>query len=222
MDKIHTILNKYEKTLNIPHLLFYGNPYSGKRKTIYKLLEFIYNKEHYKKYTLFIECSFLKGIKTIRENIKDFAKQQSNVRVPFKSIILFDADYLTNEAQFSLRRIIELYSSTTRFFIITSNKNKLINPILSRFIDIYFYETFIEEEDTTTFSFIEESLQNNNSVYELTNLFYEEYITGDNIVNYFKYKKHHKYLDFSMLYNSLSLTIKSETLIILFILHYFL
>jgi len=222
MDKIDIILKKYEKTLNIPHLLFYGNPYSGKRKAIYELLHFIYKKEFFKKYTLFIECSFLKGIRTIRENIKEFAKQQSNVRVSFKSIILFDADYLTIEAQFSLRRMIELYSNTTRFFIITSNKNKLINPILSRFIDIYFYEPLIIEKNIPNLSFIEESLQKKQSVYDLTKLYYEEHITGDNLVDYFKYINHTKYLDFSIIYDTLSLTIKSEKLIILFILNYFL
>jgi hypothetical protein len=45
------------------------------------------------------------------------------------------------DAQSALRRCIELFSMNTRFFIIVENKNKLLNPILSRFCEIYIPET---------------------------------------------------------------------------------
>ena len=48
-----------------------------------------------------------------------------------------NADNLTIDAQSALRRCIELFSSNTRFFIIVENKHKLLNPILSRFCEIY-------------------------------------------------------------------------------------
>ena len=44
---------------------------------------------------------------------------------------------MTTDAQSALRRCIELFSINTRFFIIVENKNKLLNPILSRFCEIY-------------------------------------------------------------------------------------
>jgi hypothetical protein len=72
----------------------------------------------------------------IRDDIKEFAKQNTN-NVNFKSIILYDADNLTIDAQYSLRRCIEIYSKNTRFFIITAYKDKLLNPICSRFIQLY-------------------------------------------------------------------------------------
>jgi hypothetical protein len=50
---------------------------------------------------------------------------------------LYDADNLTIDAQYSLRRCIEIYSKNTRFFIITAYKDKLLNPICSRFIQLY-------------------------------------------------------------------------------------
>ena len=59
----------------------------------------------------------------------------------FKSIVLLNADFLTIDAQSALRRCIEQFSLNTRFFIIVENKNKLLNPILSRFCEIYFPDT---------------------------------------------------------------------------------
>jgi hypothetical protein len=49
-------------------------------------------------------------------------------------------DSLTTDAQSALRRCIELFSLNTRFFIIVENKDKLLNPILSRFCEIYIPE----------------------------------------------------------------------------------
>jgi hypothetical protein len=57
--------------------------------------------------------------------------------VSFKTIVLFNADSLTIDAQSALRRCIELFSYNTRFFIVVENKEKLLNPILSRFCEIY-------------------------------------------------------------------------------------
>jgi hypothetical protein len=86
-----------------------------------------------------VNCAHGKGIKFIREELKFFAKSnvQSNTGILFKTIVLLNADNLTIDAQSALRRCIELFSSNTRFFIIVENKNKLLNPILSRFCEIY-------------------------------------------------------------------------------------
>jgi len=86
-----------------------------------------------------VNCAQGKGIKFIREELKFFAKTniQSNNGVLFKTIVLINAEYLTIDAQSALRRCIELFSYNTRFFIIVENKNKLLNPILSRFCEIY-------------------------------------------------------------------------------------
>ena len=43
-----------------------------------------------------------------------------------------------------MRRCIELFSSNTRFFIIVENKEKLLNPILSRFCEIYVPEHIVD------------------------------------------------------------------------------
>ena len=82
---------------------------------------------------------FGKGIKFVREELKLFAKTHVNFQnnINFKSVILINADKLTMDAQSALRRCIELFSSSTRFFIIVEDKYKLLKPILSRFCEIY-------------------------------------------------------------------------------------
>ena len=90
------------------------------------------------RYILRVECSGNKGIGMIKERVMTFAKQQINTKMyDFKSIILYDADHLTSDAQYSLRRCIEQYSNNTRFFMVCVNKYKLLNPICSRFTHIY-------------------------------------------------------------------------------------
>ena len=88
---------------------------------------------------MFVNCAHGKGIKFIRDELKYFAKanMQCNDNNMFKSIVLMNADELTIDAQSALRRCIELFSHNTRFFIIVENKYKLLNPILSRFCEIY-------------------------------------------------------------------------------------
>jgi replication factor C subunit 2/4 len=86
--------------------------------------------EHVKSGTLELNASDDRGIDVVREKIKQFANQK--VIVPagmHKLIILDEADSMTFDAQFALRRIIEKYSDDTRFCIICNYMNKIIAPI---------------------------------------------------------------------------------------------
>jgi len=125
----------------IPHILFHGPNGSGKRTIVHNFLNKIYNydKINIKSNIMFVNCAHGKGIKFIREELKFFAKTniQFTNNVPFKTIVLLNADFLTIDAQSALRRCIELFSFNTRFFIIVENKHKLLNPMLSRFCEIY-------------------------------------------------------------------------------------
>jgi len=91
---------------------------------------------------MYVNCAHGKGIKFIRDELKFFAKTHifSNEGDTFKSIVLFNGDKLTMDAQSALRRCIELFSHNTRFFIIVEDKYKLLKPILSRFCEIYIPE----------------------------------------------------------------------------------
>lgn len=123
----------------IPHILFHGPPCGGKRSLLQEFLLSIYkNTEEKRHFVMEVDCSYGKGIKFIREDLKFFAKTHINSNDGhFKSIVLYNADKLTVDAQSVLRRCIELFSHTTRFFIVTQNKYGLMKPIISRFCEIY-------------------------------------------------------------------------------------
>ena len=148
--QIHTnIMDKlkyFYKMHKIPNIIFHGSSGCGKRTIVNDFINIIYNndKEKIKSYVMYVNCAHGKGIKFIREELKFFAKTHihSNGGDIFKSIVLLNADKLTIDAQSALRRCIELFSHTTRFFIIVEDKYKLLKPILSRFCEIYIPEPF--------------------------------------------------------------------------------
>lgn len=140
-ENIQKKIDFFLETNKIPHIIFHGSSGTGKRTIVYNFINKIYknDKQKIKSNVMFVNCAHGKGIKFIRDEVKFFAKSniQSNSGVLFKIIVLLNADFLTIDAQSALRRCIELFSYNTRFFIIVENKYKLLNPILSRFCEIY-------------------------------------------------------------------------------------
>lgn len=144
IQKITEQLEDYYNANKIPNLLFSGKSGVGKQTIVHLFLQKIYNgnNDTIKQNVMYVNCSHGKGIKFIREELKCFAKTniQFNNNITFKTIVLLNADNLTIDAQSALRRCIELFSYNTRFIIIVENKNRLLNPILSRFCEIYIPE----------------------------------------------------------------------------------
>ena len=134
-------LNYFYKIHKIPNIIFHGGCGTGKKTIVNQFINTIYNgdKEKIKTFVMYVNCAHGKGIKFIREELKFFAKTHiiSNGGDIFKSVILLNADKLTMDAQSALRRCIELFSHSTRFFIVIEDKYKLLKPILSRFCEIY-------------------------------------------------------------------------------------
>ena len=139
--KIKDKLNFFINENKIPHIIFYGPSGSGKRTILNTFINDIYDNDKTKinQYVMHVNCAHSKGIRFIRDELKFFAKtnihnKNNNL---FKSIVLFNADQLTMDAQSALRRCIEQFSHTTRFFILVENENRLLKPILSRFCEVY-------------------------------------------------------------------------------------
>ena len=128
-------------TQKIPHFIFHGSLKSKKRELLHFFIQNIYgfDQRMMKDYILYVNCSHNKGIRYIRNELKFFAKTNINTNKGrmFKSIVLFNADMLTIDAQSALRRCIEQFSHTTRFFILVENTDKLLKPIVSRFCNIF-------------------------------------------------------------------------------------
>jgi len=125
----------------IPNLIFHGPSGGGKRTLANDFVSKIYDddKDLVRSYVLWANCAHGKGIRFVREDLKFFAKTNVNFRGGhgFKTVVLENADSLTIDAQSALRRCIELFSHTTRFFLIVEDKHKLLRPILSRFCEVH-------------------------------------------------------------------------------------
>ena len=149
LQKITDKLDAFYKSEKIPHIISHGSSGTGKQTIVNHFLLKIYggDKQKIKNNVMTVNCAHGKGIKFIRDDLKFFAKTniQFSCGVLFKSIVLYNADFLTIDAQSALRRCIEIFSSNTRFFIVVENKNKLLRPILSRFCEIYIPDTLNEE-----------------------------------------------------------------------------
>ena len=141
---IKQLISHKNNLSNLPHLLFYGHSGTGKTTTALAICKHIYTsnpanihlyKQIIKERILELNASDERGIKVVRDKIKTFAAQALNtyMDIPFfKIIILDEADVMTNDSQFALRRIIEQYSHITRFILICNYVTKIIPPLASR------------------------------------------------------------------------------------------
>ena len=140
-SEIKQRLDAFHRNNKIPHIIFHGPSGSGKMTLVFDFINTIYqhDKAKIKNNVMVVNCSHGKGIKFIRDELKFFAKANiaTHNGLFFKTILLVNASHLTIDAQSALRRCIELFSHNTRFFIVVENKNKLLNPIQSRFCEIY-------------------------------------------------------------------------------------
>lgn len=161
------MIKKWNKD-NFPNILVNGIKNSGKKTFIYNFIKYLYNKKkinnniveydlkinsnkvtikiiqsiyHYEinlyecgLYAKNILCTFIKNI----VETKDFLHK-------FKIIIFNNFERINKQAQWSLRKYMELYISTCRFFIITDNKYMIDKSIVSRCLNIRFpYPSKIE------------------------------------------------------------------------------
>ena len=148
-------LDEFIAKNQIPHIIFHGPSGSGKQTIVREFIQRIYggDKIKMKTHVMTVNCSHGNCIQFIRDELKFFAKAnaqtKSNVEggksSDFKVIMLLNAHHLTVDAQSALRRCIELFSYNTRFFIVVENKDKLLNPILSRFCDIFVPEPRVDD-----------------------------------------------------------------------------
>ncbi len=130
-DAVGSIMALLKNPPEMPHLLFSGSAGVGKTTTALCIARQILG-ENIKDNLLELNASDERGINMVREKVKKFSNYASFVDIPYKIIILDEADEMTADAQTALRRTIEDASRVCRFILVANNISKIIAPIQSR------------------------------------------------------------------------------------------
>jgi replication factor C subunit 3/5 len=184
--EIYKKLKKISEDPGLPHIIFYGNPGSGKKTMINLFLEMVFDKSIYKlddsKYTVFSSGNIENEVIVkqsdhhliiepnnnnfdrylIQDIVKEYAKKYPlyiyEKNRNFKTVQINNLDNLSYYAQTSLRRTIEKYSSTCRFVMWCYSLSKVIEPLRSRCLCIHVPTQ--NSDDLTEWTFNIASIEN--------------------------------------------------------------
>ncbi len=157
-------LRRLALSRNVPHLLLYGPANSGKATAAFALANELYGEDFERNFTYFNASDFFDNGKSYLVRDKRFRrilgtddprKIQKSVISVFKEIINeyasmspIDSDYkiifidssetLDVNAQHALRRMMEKYTTTCRFILSTTQPSRLIAPLRSRGLQLFF------------------------------------------------------------------------------------
>ena len=139
-------LKSFVKSRNVPHCIFAGLPGTGKTTAALCLTRGLYG-DVYREHIMELNASDERGIDVVRDTVKTFARMKSIGEIPFKVMILDEADNMTSDAQQALRRTMERYTETCRFILCANYSGKIIEPIQSRCAPFRFSYLPREEQD---------------------------------------------------------------------------
>jgi replication factor C small subunit len=158
------ILSELVQSRALPHLVFYGPENSGKTTAALALALELYGETWKNNFTYFNASDFFdqgkrylvrdrrfvrfigtddpkKIYKSVIEIFKEIINEyagMASIDAAYKLIYIDNAEALSSDAQHALRRIMERYSSTCRFILSTTHPSKLISPLRSRGLQLFF------------------------------------------------------------------------------------
>ena len=155
----HILKNKISKNY-FPNLLFYGPPGTGKTTTIINLITMYQEKFNQKKKELVIHlnASDDRGIDIIRNQINQFVKSKGLFTNGVKFIILDEVDYMTKNAQYALKQLLQMYIKDVRFCLICNYISKIDYSLQNEFTRLRFDKL----PDKKILSFIDKVNKNEN------------------------------------------------------------
>jgi len=156
---------------SLPHLILFGPKNTGKMTTALALAEKLYREEAEMNFTYFNASDFFEqgknylvrdprfyrilgtdDPKKIQKSVISIFKEIINeyaaiapMNADYKIICIDSAETLTMEAQQALRRIMEKYSKTCRFIFSSNSVSKIIPPLRSRGVTLFFSPVPAEE-----------------------------------------------------------------------------
>ena len=146
-----TILQNIIETSYFPNLLFYGPPGTGKTTTIINLVSAYQEKLNQKNKELMIHlnASDERGIDIIRSQINQFVNSKTLFNQGMKFVILDEVDYMTKNAQQSLRYLLQNYSVSVRFCLICNYISRIDEGLQNEFLRLKFNQ--LPEKDIIKF-----------------------------------------------------------------------
>jgi len=136
-EKIMEISRRWLDRQEMPDVRLIGPSGTGKTTWAYAFFSElaggfdIWNEKH--PYLLELNASDDRGIEVVRGTIKDFAMASLNpsIDMPFKVVLLDEADQVTHIAQNALRNTVEKYEDRCRFWFL-GNEDNFIDAMVSR------------------------------------------------------------------------------------------
>jgi DNA polymerase III delta prime subunit len=147
-DKINLISNME----SIPNVMFYGH--EGKTILIQLLIKNMYKDYKLKKFEFKVDKNIFKCFhsnyhieldivylnnkerKSVLDLIKEYSITKSIINIPYKIIVIYNFDKLSQKVQFQFRSTMEKVFTNVRFILHVKEFTKVISPIRSRCLPI--------------------------------------------------------------------------------------
>jgi DNA polymerase III delta prime subunit len=135
------IMKNIINTQNFPNLLLYGPPGTGKTTTIINLVESFQKKngKNKKELVIHLNASDERGIDIIRNQIYQFVNSKPLFNDGTKFIILDEVDYMTKNAQYALKCLLQTFkTNNVRFCLICNYISRIDESLQNDFIRLRF------------------------------------------------------------------------------------
>ena len=147
-----------------PNLLLYGPPGTGKTTTIMNLVDTYQenNDQRNKGLMIHLNASDERGIDIIRNQINQFINSQTLFNSGTKFVILDEVDYMTKNAQYALKYLLQGFNRNVRFCPICNYISRIDETLQNEFTrlrfnqlpqdDIIKFLSVISEKEKLSFS----------------------------------------------------------------------
>ena len=152
-----------------PNILLYGPPGTGKTTTIVNLVNSYLKKlnKSSKGLMIHLNASDDRGIDVIRMQINQFVSSSPLFNDGIKFVILDEVDYMTKNAQYALKYLLQSYNKNVRFCLICNYISRIDEALQNEFVRLRFNE--LPKKDTI--DFLKNISEKEKLNYEMSTLF---------------------------------------------------